>query len=427
MKNMTFFLATIIVLSTQVSSQNYLINFTGSGLSNSVDSVLVVNLPTGDSLMIGGDDTLHLIPVTGIGRHGAFGRELDIFPNPMSQTSKIEFFNIHNGNVELEILDLTGNVVISQKFLLPYGGHIFSVSGLKAGAFLVKVRSGIEVYTARLLSVAGTCYSPQLAYEGQVATNLEVKSGKNTENIIHIFYNEGERLLFKGMAENHARIITHTPTQSTTIDFEFIECVDADGKHYPVVTIGDQTWMAENLAWLPDISPPNQSSFTQPHYYVYGYFGYSIAEAKATENYKNYGTLYNWTAALTACPEGWHLPDDNEWKTLEGNTDSQFGIGDTEWNGMFWRGFDTGKHLKSTSIWLGNGHGNNEFGFTAMPGGFYTTVVPFSFIELYGRWWTAEVFTSTTAWSRTFYSSINNSYRYYYQRSYGCSVRCVKD
>ena len=89
---------------------------------------------------------------------------------------------------------------------------------------------------------------------------------------------------------------------------------DIDGKVYKVVQIGNQCWMAENLAYLPSVSPPTEGSLIDPYSYVYGYEGTDINEAKTTTNYQTYGVLYNWPATLEACPSGWHLPSDAEWK-----------------------------------------------------------------------------------------------------------------
>lgn len=75
--------------------------------------------------------------------------------------------------------------------------------------------------------------------------------------------------------------------------------------------------MAENLKYLPSFKePPSGGSALGLYYYVYGYDGTSIADAKATENYGTYGVLYNWRAAQDACPDGWHLPSDEEWEQL---------------------------------------------------------------------------------------------------------------
>ncbi|MGI6335275.1 MAG: FISUMP domain-containing protein [Minisyncoccales bacterium] len=58
-------------------------------------------------------------------------------------------------------------------------------------------------------------------------------------------------------------------------------------------------------------------SSEDPHYFVYGYGGTDVDAAKATTNYNTYGVLYNWEAAKTACPTGWHLPSRAEWLTLK--------------------------------------------------------------------------------------------------------------
>ncbi|HLW09227.1 MAG TPA: SUMF1/EgtB/PvdO family nonheme iron enzyme, partial [Fermentimonas sp.] len=89
-----------------------------------------------------------------------------------------------------------------------------------------------------------------------------------------------------------------------------------DGNVYPTVTIGNQVWMAENLKYLPQVVGPATASETAPYNYVYDYNGTDVEAAKATENYSDYGVLYNWQAATEACPTGWHLPSDDEWREL---------------------------------------------------------------------------------------------------------------
>jgi len=89
-----------------------------------------------------------------------------------------------------------------------------------------------------------------------------------------------------------------------------------DGKTYMTVKIGTQNWMAENLAYLPSVCTSEKTNGCCG-YWVYGYEGTKVADAKATENYTKYGVLYNYYTAKDACPSGWHLPSDEEWKSFE--------------------------------------------------------------------------------------------------------------
>jgi len=91
---------------------------------------------------------------------------------------------------------------------------------------------------------------------------------------------------------------------------------DVEGNIYKTVKIGKQWWMVENLAYLPAVNLPTEESVTNPYYYVYDYIGEDVDAAKATDNYKTYGVLYNWAAAMNACPTGWHIPSDVEWTIL---------------------------------------------------------------------------------------------------------------
>jgi len=101
-----------------------------------------------------------------------------------------------------------------------------------------------------------------------------------------------------------------------------------DGKLYKTVTIGTQTWMAENLAYLPQVdamADGSENVANGKYYYVYGYTpsgateAEQVANAKVTANYTKYGVLYNWHAVKTGniAPPGWHVPTEAEWDTLQ--------------------------------------------------------------------------------------------------------------
>lgn len=194
-----------------------------------------------------------------------------------------------------------------------------------------------------------------------------------------------------------------------------------DGQVYQTVKIGSQTWMAENLKYLPEVYPPIQpyGSSTENRYYVYDYTGGNVAAAKATQNYKDYGVLYNWPAALNACPAGWKLPSYEDWEVLQEYLGGQLVAG--------------GK-MKETGYahWLSpNTNGSNESGFTALPGGFRHQTVGnvdagFLTINETGYWWSSTQYDTETAWRRDISYNMYDLALHNYQKEHGYSVRCMK-
>ncbi len=195
-----------------------------------------------------------------------------------------------------------------------------------------------------------------------------------------------------------------------------------DGKIYKTITIGNQTWMAENLAYLPKIDSTKNNSSTEPYYYVYGYEGENVSSAKATDNYNTFGVLYNWTAAKSACPAGWHLPDSDEWNQLKSSVNNN------------------GKALAATTCWLDSSYpktigydmaSNNSSGFSALGGGYYSYVPMsagiFSLLKFAGSWWTSTEKDESYAERRDLYYYDVSLNKESGSKSFGYSVRCVKD
>ncbi|MDR2732686.1 MAG: hypothetical protein LBB36_05655, partial [Fibromonadaceae bacterium] len=84
-----------------------------------------------------------------------------------------------------------------------------------------------------------------------------------------------------------------------------MECgfmTDGDGQVYRTVNIGGQVWMAENMNY--DTKNSNSKHIFTPEQCNMGY------------KCDVYGRLYNWGAARTVCPAGWHLPKASEWNDL---------------------------------------------------------------------------------------------------------------
>ncbi len=191
-----------------------------------------------------------------------------------------------------------------------------------------------------------------------------------------------------------------------------------DNHTYRTVVIGTQTWMAENLAYLPSVNDASDNSYSDAKYYVNGYDGTILVDAKAhtitsnwirVNSYDIFGVLYNWIAASSACPSGWHLPSDSEWTTLENFVNSSLTVG---------------ARLEANSDLWAEGYGTDDWGFSALPGGDYYDS-SFSGAGGSGYWWTATEVDSTQALNR-----IMSTYRIYraeVRKKFGHSVRCIQD
>ena len=181
-----------------------------------------------------------------------------------------------------------------------------------------------------------------------------------------------------------------------------------NGQTYPTVQIGDQCWLQNNMNYET---------------------GNSWCYNNDLANCNVYGRLYDWETALNVCPSGWHLPSDDEWKILEGTVDTHYGVGDPEWDKTGWRGFNAGKHMKSTSGWYENGNGDNSSGFTAPPGGYRYSGGDFGKVTQCAYYWSSTEYSSTGAWDRGLYYNFDGLGRRIgiEYESLKKSARCVKD
>lgn len=186
-----------------------------------------------------------------------------------------------------------------------------------------------------------------------------------------------------------------------------------DGNIYKTITIGNQTWMAENLRYLPTVTTKTSKSSSNPLYYVYDYNGTDVSAAKVTTNFKVYGVLYNWAAAKVSCPTGWHLPSESEWSEL------------INYLGGVTMATDK---LKATTNWINStSSANNTSGFTALPGGALNEDNVFSYIGRGGIWWTSTSNDTYNAYHVDIFSEDSKIYVQSFYKSIAVSVRCIKD
>ncbi len=217
-------------------------------------------------------------------------------------------------------------------------------------------------------------------------------------------------------------------------DFDYGEFTDArDGQVYKTVTIGTQTWMAENLNY----DPGNVSSM--------GSDAWSGCYDNESSNCTKYGRLYTWEVAMDdascaygkacnaslnpstpvrgVCPSGWHLPSHREFEELINYVDPSFGYNHTDVASSS----TAGEYLKSRSGWYSNGNGTDAYGFSALPGGDRYNGGYFRNAGGIAYFWSSGEYDSSYAFSLDLYYYYGGAFLYYNFKNNARSVRCLKD
>ncbi|MEA3478050.1 MAG: FISUMP domain-containing protein [Bacteroidota bacterium] len=240
---------------------------------------------------------------------------------------------------------------------------------------------------------------------------------KVTKAIQSFLFSLGDELLYIGYYDTLQSGVLNTPETSETYTFQFttnIPCpgtptVEYEGQVYNTIQIFSQCWLKENLnvgMMIPGSEWPTDNDTIEKNCYD-----------NEPDSCTKYGGLYQWDEMMQyttqqgtqgICPPGWHLPSDEEWKVLEGAVDSQYRIGDPEWDiSLNYRGFDAATNLKTTSGWYQNGNGTNLYGFSGLPGGSRDLSGYFGYVGYYGYWWAATEYDSDDAWRRHRYGALS--------------------
>lgn len=429
-------LSILLAGSMILHGQTLSITFSAAGASDKVDSVKATNLSTNQTITLPGNDTLILNFIAGIPVISEKGHGCSVFPNPFSGKATLAVSVQESQNVNVKVYNLAGKLVAQTRALVQPGSGGFTLTVSKPGVYLVSlVNDKINVSCKAVCAETGESFN-MISHAG--TTQSGNKTPPLKESLIHsLDYTAGDIILYRCRGGIHTTIITDSPAVSKNYVVEFAPCIDPDGKSYAIVKIGSQTWMAENLAYLPAVYKADTGSEFIKLYYVYGYDDTNIAAAKNTVNYKTYGVLYNWNAAMNTagsrkpmqentqavCPAGWHMPQDAEWKTLE----MSLGMDQADADTVNWRSSGSvGEKIKSTAGWINDSLGSNYSGFTALPGGYRNTHGVFRDIGSYAVFWTGTL-SDTAAWYRGLGINEPGIYRLNTLKSHGLSVRCIKD
>ncbi len=192
----------------------------------------------------------------------------------------------------------------------------------------------------------------------------------------------------------------------------FDEMTDTrDNQTYDTVTLGTQTWLAQNLNYET---------------------GNSWCYDDDSENCGTYGRLYDWDTATTACPTGWHLASDAEWSTLVKYLDPLADPSD-EFNTSEIAGGmlkTTGTVQDGTGLWnQPNTGATNASGFSALPSGTRSSSGNYQMLGYHVMFWTATEFDDDNVWTMMLDISQSATCRdnEAITKEYAVSVRCVMD
>jgi uncharacterized protein (TIGR02145 family) len=191
---------------------------------------------------------------------------------------------------------------------------------------------------------------------------------------------------------------------------------DYDNNVYKTVRIGNQVWMAENLA-------VTHYSNGEPIPCISGNKEWKKTKTGAWSDYNNhaynatlFGHLYNWKAVCdprNLCPAGWHVPSDNDWEVLINSLGSNWVAG--------------GK-LKATGLWLYPfREDNNSSGFSALPGGCRLDNGEFIRLAASATFWTSTAYSKSAIWGRRLFYDHRGIIISREPVGNGCSVRCIRN
>jgi len=221
--------------------------------------------------------------------------------------------------------------------------------------------------------------------------------------------------------------------------------LDIDGNEYKTVTIGDQTWMVENLKTtryndgtsIPNITDGNTwSKIKSPGYCWYN---------NDSTNKTIYGALYNWYTIETEmlAPTGWRVPSNEDWKTLETyliahgfNYDSTTTDNKIAKSLAATTGWYSAREMGEDELWfMAPKEGdigydittNNSSGFSARPAGVRWDNGDFAYKGFESFWWCSWNVTEGWAYFRKLDYYRNDLYGMEYPTNNGFSVRCVRN
>ena len=289
--------------------------------------------------------------------------------------------------------------------------------------------SGVNSVIAYTGGNGGTYDGQTILSSGVSGLTATLASGSFAKGSGNLIYDISGTPIASGTASFVVNIGGKTCTFLMIIDPVFAptsgygtDIYDIDHHTIKTVYIGTQQWMAENLTvtrYNDGTTITNITDNAQWQSNISGAWAYYN-----NEEYNNakYGKLYNWYAVSpttngnkNVCPTGWHVPSDAEWTVLT----VYLGGGSVAGSKM--------KEVGNTGWFTGNSDATNTSLFTAVPGGYRYNNGNYNSIGSFGNWWSSTDEDTGYAWYRNLDYGGGNAFRNSNNKSFGLSVRCLRD
>jgi len=441
MKAKTILISAFVIHAVMAFGQRPTMELTFTAIDSAawiqLHSIKVMNRTQGSDTVLVYPDTVLIIDYVGIpeSQDASGGFSIQAYPNPVADYTTLGLSIPEKDVVKICVTDLMGRQVIRHQQELLKGIHTFTFTTGSENLYLVTAEwKGYHktIKIVNLSKTAGKTFS--LSYEGFDGIKGQVKV---TEAIRLFEYNPGDELLYIGYSSTLQSGILDVPEESKTYTFQYatnIPCpgmptVEYEGQVYNTIQIFSQCWLKENL----NVGVMVNGTQDQTNNHIIEKYCISNLESKCN----TYGGLYQWSEGMQyimkpgargICPAGWHLPTDEDWKVLEGAVDSQYGIGNPEWDPPDqFRGYDAGENLKATSGWNEGGNGTDLFGFSSYSGGHRNVNSQFYSWGYCGYWWTSTGYGFSDAWVHWHYFDDPGVNLEIDDHKFGFSVRCLMD
>jgi len=339
-------------------------------------------------------------------------------------------FSIHDQTITGSVIWQEAQTVISNSL-----GVVVTNLGSASDLSTVNWAQGDKFLQVEMDIAGGTNYSDAgtqqmmsvpFALHAQTATTTFADNGVSRVSYSGdtLFLANGESFIIPGISYANIQGDAHSCGADNihNSDKTYNTILDHEGNSYKTIIIGDQEWMAENLAVstyrngepiATNLADSNWNTTTE------GAWAYLFDDPS-----KNcpLGKLYNWYTVSDqrgVCPASWHIPSIEEWNSMIAYLGDNAAFKVTTPGGTYW---DTGCEVGT------NSNANNSSGFSALAGGFKWDTGDYSLGICASAYFQTITYNNNQNYTVALEAGIADFFGIFLvDHNIGQSVRCIKD